>query len=218
MEGGFPHPPDTPSPILARGVRTPPPILASGASQRTNRFAEDVAGSSNRDAFVRRAEKAGLVSARREIDAAVETAVEKSGEDLGVARQRRRIVAHGSGREKNTEHRAALGELDGDALGAARADHGISQLVPQGVEPGVGIGLFEQPESCDAGGHGQRIPAQGAGLINRTERSEQIHDIGATAESADGQPAADNFPEAGQVGGEGTLRVEGVESQERRDR
>jgi hypothetical protein len=55
-------------------------------------------------------------------------------------------------------------------------------------------------ERCDAGGHGERVAAEGAGLVDRTERREVVHDVRPAAERADRQAAADDFPESGQVG------------------
>ena len=52
----------------------------------------------------------------------------------------------------------------------------------------------------DAGGHGERIAAERAGLVDGPERRELIHDVGAAAEGADGQAAADDLAEGGEVG------------------
>ena len=51
----------------------------------------------------------------------------------------------------------------------------------------------------DARRHRQRIAAQRAGLINRAQRREQIHDVRAPAERAHRQAAADDFAEARQI-------------------
>ena len=44
------------------------------------------------------------------------------------------------------------------------------------------------------------LPLQRAGLIDGAERGDVIHEVGAAAVRADGQAAADDFAEAGEVG------------------
>ena len=56
--------------------------------------------------------------------------------------------------------------------------------------------LGQRPEP---GGHRERIARERAGLVDRTGRRDQLHDIGAAAIGADRQAAADDLAEAGQV-------------------
>jgi len=53
--------------------------------------------------------------------------------------------------------------------------------------------FVEELERRDAGGHGQWVAAERAGLVDRTERREQVHDVGSAAEGTDRQAAADDF-------------------------
>ena len=60
--------------------------------------------------------------------------------------------------------------------------------------------LLQIAEGGEAGGHGQRIAAQRAGLVDGTEGRELIHEGALAAEDADRQSAADDFAEGDQVG------------------
>ncbi|SVB63848.1 uncharacterized protein METZ01_LOCUS216702, partial [marine metagenome] len=59
----------------------------------------------------------------------------------------------------------------------------------------MGVGV-EQFEGGTSGGHGQRVPGQGAGLVDATQRGEVVHDVPASAEGTDREPAADDLAEA----------------------
>ena len=64
----------------------------------------------------------------------------------------------------------------------------------------LGTMLLQIAEGGEAGGHGQRIAAQRAGLVDGTEGRELIHQGALAAEDADRQSAADDFAEGEQVG------------------
>src|SRR5690606_5053925 len=51
------------------------------------------------------------------------------------------------------------------------------------------------------GGHGQRVARQGAGLVDRTQRRDVLHDFTLAAESAHRHAAADDLAEGGQIRG-----------------
>ena len=55
-------------------------------------------------------------------------------------------------------------------------------------------------ERRNAGGHRQRVSGERSGLVDRAERREEIHHIGASAKCADGQAAADDLAQRGEVG------------------
>ena len=55
-------------------------------------------------------------------------------------------------------------------------------------------------ERGDAGTHRQGISGERAGLIDRTERSDAIHDGCAAAIGSYRQTAADNFSECSEIG------------------
>ena len=52
----------------------------------------------------------------------------------------------------------------------------------------------------DPGCHGERVAAQGPGLVDGAKRGEALHDVRASAEGPAGQAAADNLAKCGQVG------------------
>ena len=63
----------------------------------------------------------------------------------------------------------------------------------------VNRAVRQRLEHRDAGGHGQRVSAQCAGLVHRPVRREAVHDFRAPAERPDRQPATDHLAEAAQV-------------------
>ena len=71
-----------------------------------------------------------------------------------------------------------------------------------GFELRVDLGgvLLQVADGGDAGGHGERIAAEGSGLVDRAERREQVHEAALAAEDADGQAAADDLAQRDQVG------------------
>ena len=62
--------------------------------------------------------------------------------------------------------------------------------------------IDEVAEGGDAGGHGEWVSAEGSGLVDRAERREVLHDVGASAEGSAGESAADDLAEGGEVGGD----------------
>ncbi len=76
--------------------------------------------------------------------------------------------------------------------------HGCGGALELGIE-GLLVG-DEVFERSDSGGHGERISAEGSGLIDRAEGSQMIHDVGAPAEGSAGQAPADDLAERGEVG------------------
>ncbi len=52
-----------------------------------------------------------------------------------------------------------------------------------------------------AGGHGHRIPGEGAGLVHGAERGQVVHDLGGAAQGGRGHAAADHLAEAPDVRG-----------------
>lgn len=149
---------------------------------------------------MRRAEKAGLISAWRQVHAAVEAGVEKLREELRVAFERGRAVAHGFVGEEKREHRTDLPHLRGQALLFGGGDQRLAHLPAERIEAHVRVSLLQQFQRGDARGHGEGIAAERAGLVHRAERRQHIHDLCPATECAHGQAAADDFPQAGEVG------------------
>ena len=61
-----------------------------------------------------------------------------------------------------------------------------TEAVEAGVRRRARAVILEEAEGGDAGGHGEGIAAERAGLVDGAEGSEVVHDIGASAERADG--------------------------------
>ena len=105
------------------------------------------------------------------------------------------------GGEEQRHHRADTGRRD-----AARRPLGGRACQPVGqpggelLEPVVGIRVAEHLERGDAGGRGQRIAAERAGLKDLAGRQHVVHDLGPAAVGAHRQPAADDLAQRGQVG------------------
>ena len=68
------------------------------------------------------------------------------------------------------------------------------------VERVTGIGTVEHHvEHRVAHRHGERVAAERAGLVDGAERCEEVHDLGATPEGADGKSAADDLSETREI-------------------
>ena len=101
--------------------------------------------------------------------------------------------------KKDGKHGANLRHLQGQALLAGRGQQRRPHLPAEGVESRVGVEFLEQLERGDPGGHGERVAAERAGLVHRTERGEAVHDVGAAAERSDRQAAPNHFAQCGEV-------------------
>ena len=71
----------------------------------------------------------------------------------------------------------------------------LRQAIERPIERGV-----QARDRPQAGGDRERVAGQRAGLVHRTGRRDQRHQVLAAAVGADRQPAADDLAEAGQVG------------------
>jgi len=74
----------------------------------------------------------------------------------------------------------------------------------------LGLQFVQRRES---GGHGERIAAEGAGLIDGTEWRQAVHDVGAPAERAYGQAAPDDLAEGREVGGDPEPALRAIQPQ-----
>ena len=81
-----------------------------------------------------------------------------------------------------------------ELVGDRRLDH-----VGRGVEVVVDL-VGGQPQRGQAGGGGDRVPGQGAGLVDRPLRREVVHHVGAAAERRRREAAAHHLAEGHQVG------------------
>ena len=82
----------------------------------------------------------------------------------------------------------------------AAAVQAVDQALGAGGEPRMKARFADGLEGGQAGGDRDRIAGQRAGLIDRADRSELVHDLGAAAEGADRHAAADHLAERGEVG------------------
>ncbi len=148
------------------------------------------------------AEEAGLERGGRQVDAVVEGVVEERLEVGGGAGDRVVVVAYRILVEEDGEHGPGLRDLEGEAFFPGRVEEGVAQGAPGLVKGGEGAGPGQLVQRGDPGGHGQRVAAERAGLVDRPERGEVVHDVGASAEGADREAAADDFAHGGEVGGD----------------
>src|SRR5690606_16494573 len=118
----------------------------------------------------------------------------------GVAGERLFVVANRFLGEVEGEHGADLRDLDGETFFIRGfADCG-GELAAHFVESGVWVLRLEEAKGGDAGGHGERISAEGSGVINGAFGGEVIHDFATSAKSSDWESAADDFAHGGEVG------------------
>ena len=151
---------------------------------------------------VRKADERRLELARREREAALEHAAEVA----RVAR-RCRTWTRSSSRttvlvgEEHARHRAdaragtrryARG-LDGRAQARLEARALALELV-------VDARLRERVDEREAGDHRDRVARERARLVDGADRRELLHDLALAAEGADGEAAADDLAERGEVG------------------
>src|ERR1035438_7250328 len=123
--------------------------FSKAANDRIHRLARPV----DRGALVGRADEGGLEGARRQVDSRIEATVEKSREESRVGLQRTRVVAHGLGREEDTEHRSRLGHLRFQPLRPARAGKRVAHLSPERVQPRVRGVFLQELQGRDPRGH-----------------------------------------------------------------
>ena len=147
-------------------------------------------------------EETGFVGAWGKVDAILEGVLEERLEVVGRARDGVVVVAHGGFCKEEGEHGAGLRDLKGEAFFFGGGAEGFSDAAAFGVEFGERVDRFEFVEGSEAGGHREGISGKGAGLINRAERSEVLHDVAPATKSADGEAATDDFTHCGEVGAE----------------
>ena len=64
----------------------------------------------------------------------------------------------------------------------------------------VGVGFGEELDGFGSGGHGYGVAGEGTGLVHGSEGRDVGHEFSAGAVCSDGESAADDFAEAGDVG------------------
>ena len=149
---------------------------------------------------MRRGDEASFELRRRKVDAFIEHAVKIFFEAFAIAFHGVGEVVNRFAREVAAEHGAAGNELHGDAGGFGGVAHAGFELPTEFFKLAVGAARFQFLQRSNACGHGDGISAERAGLVDRAEWREAIHDVRAATECADGQSAADDFAEASQIG------------------
>src|SRR6218665_3077366 len=94
----------------------------------------------------------------------------------------------------------------GNTLDGERRGRGSGYGVGGAVKGGVGRGI-RCSKGCKAGGHRNRIAGEVPGLIHGAERREQLHDVGATTESGNGHPPANDLAKREKVGRVGSTTL-----------
>ena len=141
-----------------------------------------------------------LVRRRREVDPGVEHRVEERGvrRRVGAGRVRRSRGPIAVG-EEDREHRAGGLHDVGDAGAAQRVGRRGLDGVGGGADVGVDL-VGREPQRGEAGGGGDRVPREGAGLVDRALRRQPRHHVGAAAERRGREAAAHHLAEGHQVG------------------
>lgn len=167
-------------------------------------FGEDLHGLVDVVFVVGEGDEAGLVGGGGDVDAALEGGPEEFFEEFHVLFHDVVDVADFAVGEVEAEHGADAVDAVGDAF-----------FLHEGAEAGfeVGAELIEAGEAIwpaggecaelgEAGGHGEGVSREGACLVDGAEGGEHVHDVCTAAEGSDGEAAADDFAEAGEVWGE----------------
>ena len=143
-------------------------------------------------------DEAGFELRRREQHAVLPEPAKPGAKLRGVGPFRGVVVADRVAGEERGQHRAH--PIDGDrhvGRGGGGPDGGrgpipcLLQLLIAG-----GIESFER---CQSGGYGQRVSGQRAGLVHRAGGRDLLHDVAPTSIGADGKPAAEHLPQAGEI-------------------
>ncbi len=174
-----------------RPVRTsrPKPVLGAERGLGGARRPVDVV------VRMRHRNEGGFELRRRPVDAAVEQAAVKMGEALGVRLQGVLERSNRAGVEEERDHGA-------DALDHARYPGLLERRRQAAFEPRaerlesrVGSGI-ERRECRQPRGDRQRISAESACLVDRTERSDGLQDVTAATIGGERHPATDHLTEA----------------------
>ena len=101
--------------------------------------------------------------------------------------------------EVQAEHGTGLGGDERYACGIGALLQAVEHAAGVVGQLGVEAWAADQLQGGQAGGHGQRVARQGAGLVDRAERGDAAHDFTLATEAADRHAATDDLAEGGQV-------------------
>ena len=147
-----------------------------------------------------RGEECGLELAAREVKAAIHHLPEEPAVALGVAQFRGVVIDDGGAGEEERPHAADAIDLEGQGGFGRGLAKSRFECCAHCIEPLVGRVRFQLAERGDAGGHGDGVARVRAGLEDGSGGHDLVHDAGPTAERADGQSAADNLAQTGDIG------------------
>jgi hypothetical protein len=89
--------------------------------------------------------------------------------------------------------------LERDALGLRGGEERVADATTEHVEARVRVQRLQLTDCGEAGGHGERVTRERAGLIDRAERRESVHDLDLAAEGADRETATDDLAHADEI-------------------
>src|SRR6218665_1777037 len=180
----------------------------AGGGGRARSRRESRADSCDCVIIVCRRNKPGLKRGGRQVHATREHGVEKRRVPPGLLPKHVGIVTKRDvgvvtvGEDNAKKVTRALNAM-GNTLDGERRGRGVGYGGGGAVKGGVGRGI-RRSKGCKTGGHRNRITREGSGLIHRAERSEQLHDLGATTESGNGHPPANDLAKREEVGSVGS--------------
>ena len=142
---------------------------------------------------VRGGQEADFKGARRQIDPVFEQRVKRRLEARARVGRKAARRAHRRGgrsllREAEPEDRA-------DALHGQRWDpgQGVLEARAEGFELLIDTAIEQLLQRCESGAHRERIGAQGAGLVDRSGRRHELHQLAPAAVGTDRKAAADDL-------------------------
>ena len=89
--------------------------------------------------------------------------------------------------------------IGGDACLVSGSPETVAQAGAELLQPVVNARFFKLFYCFIAGGHGQRVTREGAGLIDRAERRDRFHDLTSSTVSAHRQAAPDDLTAESEV-------------------
>ena len=115
-------------------------------------------------------------------------------------------TGRGTSPQHHPDQRADDRELGGEPGAAAGVAQHRRQMSGPGHQLDVDVGR-QLVERGQAGGGGDRVARQRAGVEHRAERRQRLHQLAPAADGADREPATDHLAERRQVGQDVVLRL-----------
>src|SRR5918997_3702722 len=122
-------------------------------------------------------DKAGLVLARGEVDAAGDHVPEKVLERLRVRGCGGGEVRDRPPGKEDAHHGSHLVYGERDIARGGGLDHAAPPALAERPQAVVETRLAAPPKGCEAGGHRERVAGEGARLVDRPGGGDEIHDL-----------------------------------------